>query len=271
MAFRATKGEASAARALQRGEVTLAATSLEQIFQEDWKGKPPPRLVVLLTHALPAALLVAAPHREAINGLADLRGKSVGLPAPGSSPAMILTWLLARSGVEAHQVGLQSLGYSRTAAALADGRLTAGITQPPDTAALLAKGRAGLLLDFSDPAGLSRLLGGPYLHVGLFARQETIRDRGGEIGRLVRAVLDNLRFLTDAEAEAILRALPRRVAGPSQTFLERLNAVRPIYSRNGAATPQGVATVSRLLWAVVPRAEPPPKPEDLLEMRFVTD
>lgn len=266
--FSKTKGEASAAEALRRGQVSLAATSLQQILQEEWKENPP-RLVVLLTQAFPAGLLVAAPHQETIKGLGNLKGKSVGIPAPGSPPALILTWLLRRSGVEAHQVDFQGLGYARTQAAVADGRIYAGITQSADTARLLAKGQAVLLLDFSDPAGLSRLLGGPYLHFGLFAREETIKEKEGEVTRLVQAVVENLRFLADAEPEVILRALPPRVVGVSQTFLDRLTAARQIYSRNGLATSRGVETVSQLLWAVVPRKGRPPKPESLLEMRFI--
>ncbi len=266
--LRATKGEASAAESLRRGQVSLAATSLEQILQEEWKGHPP-RLLVVLTQALPAALLVAAPHQESIKRLADLRGKSVGIPAPGSPPALILTWLLGRSGVEAHQMDLQSLGYGRTAALLAEGRLHAGIIQPPDAARLVAGGQAVPLVDFSDPAGVSRLLGGPYLHFGLFAREETMKENEEEVARVVRAVVENLRFIREAEPQVILQALPSRIVGVPQTFLERLTAARPIYSRNGLATPQGVETVSRVLWAVVPRKERPPKPESLLEMRFV--
>lgn len=266
--LRATKGEASAAAALRRGDANLAATSLEQILQEEWKGHPP-RLLVVLTQALPAALLVAAPYQDSIKRLVDLRGKSVGIPAPGSPPALILPWLLGRSGVGAHQMDLQSLGYSRTAALLAEGRLHAGIIQLPDTVRLVAEGKAVPLVDFSDPAGLSRLLGGPYLHFGLFAREETIKENEAEVARVVQAVVENLRFIREAEPETILQALPSRIVGVSQTFLERFTAGHQIYSRNGLATPQGVETVSRVLWAVVPRKERPPKPESLLEMRFV--
>src|SRR3972149_4384275 len=89
-------------------------------------------------------------------------------------------------------------GGPSTASRISGARAWAGrrraAPRPAAPPPLLAKGRAGPLLDFSAPAGLSRLLGGPYLHVGLFARQETIRDRGGDVGRLVRAVGDNLRF-----------------------------------------------------------------------------
>ena len=268
--LRRTKGEASAAEALRRGQVSLAATSFGEILQEEWKGAPP-RCVVLLTQALPAALLVAAPHQTAIRSLGDLKGKSVGIPAPGSPPALIVTSLLRRSGIEANQVDLRSLGYSRTPTALAEGRLHAGITQPPDTARLLARGQAVMLLDLSDPAGLSRLLGGPYLHFGLFAREETIKEREDEVSRLVRAMAETLRYMAGADGEAIARSLPPRIVGLPQTFLERLAGASSIYSQNGLATAQGVETVSRHLWAVVPRKERPPKPESLLEMRFILD
>jgi hypothetical protein len=84
-------------------------------------------------------------------------------------------------------------------------------------------------------------------------------------------MVETLRYMAGADADEIVRVLPSRVVGLPQTFVERLAGARPIYSRNGLATAQGVETVSRHLWAVVPRKERPPKPETLLEMRFILD
>jgi NitT/TauT family transport system substrate-binding protein len=95
-------------------------------------------VVAQLAGVYPFVLEVAAPIRT----VADLRGKKVGVSAPGSSSDIATRAALKRMGLDPDKdVTILPVGSAaqRTAAMLS-GAIDAGVSQPPDSLAVEAKG-----------------------------------------------------------------------------------------------------------------------------------
>jgi len=132
--LRYTKGEAGAAEALAKGEALLAATTLDAALRHGaFQGKPP-RLVFAFT-AAPLVTLISSPT---IGSIGELSGKTIGIPATGSSDAHVLVGLLARHRVPLSKVKLVSLGDRGVAHAIERGEIRAGLLPEPWASQLLA-------------------------------------------------------------------------------------------------------------------------------------
>ncbi|MBI2460095.1 MAG: ABC transporter substrate-binding protein [Candidatus Rokubacteria bacterium] len=94
--LRRVKGEGSAVAALREGDAEVAATSVDQAVRLGWGRGTPLALVALTALSPPAALLVSARHRETIATVADLRGKRIAIPGPGTSVHHLAIHLLRR-------------------------------------------------------------------------------------------------------------------------------------------------------------------------------
>ena len=84
--------------ALAAGRVDLAATTLDAALRLGHAHGVPPRLIFGLTAAPPVALLVPAGRRGEMLEVADLAGKTIGIPAPGTPEAEALAGMLAARG-----------------------------------------------------------------------------------------------------------------------------------------------------------------------------
>jgi len=265
--LRRVKGEGSAVAALREGDAEVAATSVDQAVRLGWGRGTPLALVALTALSPPAALLVSARHRETIATVADLRGKRIAIPGPGTSVHHLAIHLLRRHRVEPHQAHLVSPGALRAASQLAAGELEAAITLEPWTGRLLRQGHASLLLDLRDPEVARQALGGAFYEAGLFVRKADLEALGDRLIPLTRALVRALAWLRRAPPEAIADRLPARLVGDREEFLAQLAAVRALYPADALATPEGMTSTLSILRGASPLpASVRVRPGDLLAL-----
>jgi NitT/TauT family transport system substrate-binding protein len=239
VSLRTAGGEVRAAESLARGQASLAATSLDAALRHGAVAGRPPRLAFGLTAAPPAVLLVPAVHRDAVKQVEDLAGKRVGVPAPGSPEAWLLSALLHPRGISPVAVSLVSLGERGLAAALETAEVHAGLLADPWASRLLAEGRAVALADFRRPEEAARWLGGPTVHAALFVRPEGAPAEP-ELAAFARALLKAVARARATPAEALLARLPDRAVGLREDFVARLEGAREIYLPGGRVSPEAV-------------------------------
>lgn len=229
------RAEGPAAEALGRGQAELAATSLDAAITLGHSGGVPPRIVFGLTAAPPVALLVPRGRQEAIQGLADLVGKTIGVTAPGTAAQLALISLLGAGGIRPHQVKTKSFGERGLAAALVSGEVAAGMVGDPDATRLVESGEATVLVDLRRPSEAARWLKAPTVNAAVFIRADTALGPD-KVKPLVRALLKAVARLRTAPAEELRAKLPASAIGFPEDFEARLHGAREIYLQDGMVT-----------------------------------
>jgi ABC-type nitrate/sulfonate/bicarbonate transport system substrate-binding protein len=242
--LRTFPSEAAAAEALAKGQVDLAATSVDAALRLGHVRGTPPRLVLGLTAAPPVALLVASGVRQEVRELAHLAGRTVGIPAPGTPEAEALTWLLERAKIGPPRTTTQSHGERALAAALASGELPAGVLGDPWASRLLQEG-AVALADLRRRDEVKRWLGADVVHAAIFARAG-VTPPAAELGAIRRAVARAIARLREAEPEALAGALQGAVVGLPEDWRARVLGAREIYLADGRVTAEGLETALQL-------------------------
>ena len=101
-------------------------------------------------------------------GVAELAGKTVGIPAPGTPEAEALAGMLAAAGLSMDRVTAVSLGERPLARALAAGEVAAAVIADPWASRLVQDGQAAVLADLRQPGGAERWLGRRGVHAAVF-------------------------------------------------------------------------------------------------------
>lgn len=263
--LKTTRAEVGAAEALGQGQADLAATSLEAMLRFGPRiAAHAPRLVFGLTAAPPVALIVSNQHAGTVRTIKDLRGKRVGLAAPGAPEHTWLIALLVRGGVRPNELDMVSLGSKGLVAAVENGEMEAGLFTEPFASRMIAQGHV-VLADLRTPAGVARALGSPGVGAGVFARADR-RPADPELGAFTRALLAAEALLTTGDPAALAAQLPPGLVGLPEEFQQRVEASRGIYLPEGAVTPQmlleGIAVAKEN--QPLPLSLRIPKPTDFL-------
>ena len=227
------RSEPLAAQALGRGQVSMAATSLDAALQLGHGAGGPPRLVFGLTAAPPVVLLVPAAKKDSIKAVADLVGKTVGIVAPGTPGELALFSLLTREGIGVNRVTIESFGERALVGAVESGAIDAAVLQDPWASRLLDEGKVAALADLRTAAEAARWLGGPTVHAALFVPADA---RPGGLVPLARALLRALARIRAATPEELGATLPPAVVGSPEDFALRLRGIRGLYLPDGEVT-----------------------------------
>ncbi len=102
------------------GDSVLAAVNGEAPFKR-------PMDVSVLFSLYPNVVQFLVPADSDINSVADLKGKKVSVGAPGSGTRVGSTAILAALGIQEGDFKAQSLNYTATTEALANGQIDAGV------------------------------------------------------------------------------------------------------------------------------------------------
>ena len=226
------RAEATAAEALAHGRADLAATSLDAALTIGHVGGAVPKVVFGLAATPAVTLLVQAARKDTPTSLADLVGKSIGVPAPGTPAALLLVSLLDGAGIRMPQVTVKSYGERGLAAALGSGGIAAAIVGDPYATRLIEDGQAVALVDFRKRDAGPRWLGSPTVHAAIFARADT-RLGPAELKPLARALLRALARIQTATPEELRATLTPAAAGFPSDFAARLLGAREIYLPDG--------------------------------------
>lgn len=158
------------------------------------------------------SVLVLPPNAVArIRRVEDLKGKVVGIPAPGSPTYTWVNNYLAKHGVLAADYQTVTITTGAAAmAALESGRIDAACMNGGDHLRYLARNPAGkILVDGSSAAAMEEVLGGQaYAGAGIGARQDWL-DRNPDAARRMAGALQRAHlWMRSHSAEEILARLP---------------------------------------------------------------
>jgi len=265
-----TKHPTEAVAALRGHDVPIAVATLDEAIRGAWARKLPVQVLVAHVRAPAVALLVAPAARETVRRVEDLRGKAVGIPGPGSTGHLLLAQLLRQARLRPWEVDSRSVGTTGLLARLGSGDLAAAMVEEPWAGRLLAADRAGLLVDFRQPAEVERVLGGPFYEVvsvvvGPPTEEETkAAKEAAKAGKKLppprqepppeaalvayaRAVARVQAWLAGTPPETVAERLPAALVGDRARFVARLTPLQAAYAGTGEATREGLEATIRVL------------------------
>jgi len=155
-------------------------------------------------------LVVRKTEAAKIKSVADLKGKKIGISAPGSATHNFVAALMERAGVRWKDASFISIGtgLSAVAAMRTGGELDAAVNLDPAINALIAGGVADVLVDARTEKGTVAAFGGAYLADCLYVKTEFLKTNPNTSQALANAIVHAMQWLKTASIDDIIKSLP---------------------------------------------------------------
>jgi NitT/TauT family transport system substrate-binding protein len=220
-------------------EHTINLQSKNQMFQAFvLQGRAPQIAVGVSTRAVPT-----------YRSVTDLRGKKIGVSAPGSSTNMVANLVLSRGGVKANEVSFIGVGTSAGAlAAMRSGQIDAMSNTDPVMTMLEQKGEVKIISDTRTLRGTQEVFGGPMPAGCLYAPLDFVQKHPNTCQALANAIVHGLKWLQTAGPSDIIKTVPESyLLGDRALYLASFNKVREAIALDGLIPEEGAKTALRAL------------------------
>ena len=220
-------------------EHTINLQSKNQFFQA----------FVLQGRAPAIAIGVSTKTLAGYKTVADLRGKKIGVTAPGSSTNMVSNLVLSRFGLKADEVSYIGVGTSAGALlAVRSGQIDAISNIDPVMTMLEQKGDVRIITDTRTLKGTMDVFGGPMPAGCLYAPTEYLLKNPNTAQALANAMVRALKWLQTAGPGDIIKTVPQSyLLGDRGLYLAAFNKVREAIAVDGLIPEDGTKTAVKAL------------------------
>src|SRR3954467_549907 len=193
---------ASGTAALQNligGNADVVEGSFEHTLRMQTKGQH--LMCIAVFGRYPANVLVVRKSQaDKIKTVADLKGKKIGISAPGSSTHNFVAGLMQRAGANYKEASFISVGtgLSAVAAMRSGSELDAVVNLDPAINALVDAGEAVVLADSRTEEGTFAAFGGPYLADCLYAKIDFVKQNPNTAQAIANAIVHAMQWLKTA-------------------------------------------------------------------------
>ena len=246
-------GGARAMQALLGGSADLVCGYYEHTIQLAAKGA---KLTAFVLQAQNSGLALGIRKELAgeIKTLADLKGRKIGVSAPGSATHLFAMQLLVKAGLKPTDAAAIGVGTAATAqSAFERGDIDALSLFDPIINELERKGAIVLLADARDTPGTQAVFGGPYASGCLYADTAWMSKNEAAVRGCAAAIMEAVNFLRTAAPEAAIGALAAGMcAVGAEVCQTAFTRNRDAYQHQGRITPAMAETVKRMLTSFDP-------------------
>ncbi|MDB5928664.1 MAG: putative signal peptide protein [Polaromonas sp.] len=213
--------------------------SMRQMFQA----------FVLQGRAPQIAFGVSTKNLPNYKSIAELRGKKIGVSAPGSLTSMMAGLVLSRGGLNAADVSFVGVGTAGGAlAALRSGQIDALSNTDPTMTMLEQKGEVRIISDTRTLKGTTEVFGGPMPAACLYAPMDYIRKNPNTCQALTNAIVHGLKWLQTAGPSDIIKTVPESyLLGDRGLYIAAFTKVRESISLDGLFPEEGPRTALKAL------------------------
>jgi NitT/TauT family transport system substrate-binding protein len=250
-------GGAKALQALVGGSADVVSGAYEHTINMQSKNQFI-RSFVLMGRAPQIAMGVSTKAMPNYQTLADLRGKKIGVSAPGSSTNMVANLVLSRAGVKASEVSWVGVGTAAGAlAALRSGQIDAMSNTDPVMTMLEQKGDVKIISDTRTLKGTVDVFGGPMPAACFYTHSEFVQKNPNTCQALANAIVHGLKWLQTAGPSDIIKTVPEGyLLGDRALYLASFNKVREAIALDGILPDDGARTALRALASFEPSVHP---------------
>ena len=250
-------GGAKALQALVGGSADVVSGAFEHTINMQSRNQFI-EAFVLQGRAPQIALGVSTKNIPHYKSLADLKGKKIGVSAPGSSTNMVANLVLSRAGIKASDVSYVGVGTAAGAlAALRSGQIDAMSNTDPVMTMLEQKGDVKIISDTRTLKGTLEVFGGPMPAACLYAPTEFVQKNPNTCQALANAIVHGLKWLQTAGPSDIIKTVPEGyLLGDRALYLASFNKVREAIALDGLIPEEGARTALKALASFEPSVKP---------------
>ena len=181
--------------------------------------------------------------------LSDLRGKKIGVTAPGTPSHMVASHIVFRAGLAQSDVSYVSVGSSAGAmAALRSGQIDALCNGDPVMTSLTQRGEVQIAVDVRTVQGTADIFGGPLPTACVSASLDFVLKHPQTIQAMTNAIVRALRWLQTCGPSDLLKVVPESyLLGDRSLYLNAFNQMREAISRDGVMPEEGPRTALKAL------------------------
>ncbi|MBI1397292.1 MAG: transporter substrate-binding domain-containing protein [Betaproteobacteria bacterium] len=232
-------GGSKALQALVGGSADVTSGGYEHTIQMAAKGQ---RLeaFVLQGYASMAVGLVKGRFAH-YAGPQDLRGRRVGVTAPGSSTHMMVNHLLASANLAPEDVSVIGVGTGASAInAVRSGQIDVLSSIEPVIVMLERSGDLRVVHETYTEAGARAVFGGALPSACLYAKRSFVESNPRTVQALTNAMVRALRWLRRSSVEEVMAVVPPQyMLGDRDAYRAALTRLKPVYSADGRIPPDG--------------------------------
>ena len=229
-------------------EHTINLQSKNQMFQA----------FVLQGRAPQIAFGVSVKNMPNYKTIADLRGKKIGVSAPGSSTNMLANLVLSLGGLRSSDVSFIGVGQAASAlAALRSGQIDAISNTDPVMTMLEQKGDVKIISDTRTLKGTLEVFGGNMPAACLYAPAEFVEKNPNTCQAMTNAIVRGLKWLQTSGPGDIIKTVPQSyLLGDRALYLASFNKIRESISLDGIIAEDGPRTALKALASFDPAIKP---------------
>lgn len=248
------QGGSKSLQAVVGGSADVVSGAFEHTISMQTRGQRM-RAFVLQGRAPQVVFAVNNKTMPGYKTLSDLKGKKIGVTAPGSSSQVLANFVLARAGIKPSDVSFVGVGASSAAvAAIRSGQIDAFTNLDPVIAQLQQDNLLKIVADTRVIEESDATFGGPMIAGCLYAPEKFIKSRPEDVQALTNAVVRADHWLATASADDIVKTVPESYfMGNKAIYIEGFLKNRPALSRDGMF-PEGAPAISlKALQSVNPK------------------
>lgn len=246
-------GGSQALRAVVGGSADVVSGAFEHTVNMQSKGQRM-RAFVLQGRAPQIVLAVSTKTMPNFKSVAELKGRKIGVTAPGSSTNVMANFVLAKAGLKPTDVSFVGVGATSAAiAAIRQGQIDALSHLDPVITILERSGDIRVITDTRNVAEADRVFGGPMPAACLYAPETYVSRHPNTVQALTTAMVRADRWIQAAGPGDIIKVVPEGFllndrAIYVEAFLKSKGAISP----DGMIPDKGPETALRALASVDP-------------------
>ncbi len=244
-------GGSRALQAVVGGSADVVSGAFEHTLNMQAKGQPM-RAFVLQGRAPQIVLAVSTKTMPNFKSVADLKGKKIGVTAPGSSTNIMANFVLGKAGIKPADVSFVGVGASSGAvAAMRSGQIDAISNLDPVITILQREGDIKIISDTRDPAESEKVFGGPMPAACLYAPVSFVEKNPNTAQALASAIVRANKWIQRAGASEVIKVVPESfLLGDRAVYIDAFLKAKAALSPDGVFPDAGSATALRALVSV---------------------
>ena len=244
-------GGARALQAVVGGSADVVSGAFEHTVNMQSKGQYL-RAFVLQGRAPQIVLGVNPKTMPNYKTVADLKGKKIGVSAPGSSTNVMVNFILAKAGLKPSDVSIIGVGTAQGAvAAMRAGQIDALSNLDPVITLLTRSGDLKIVSDTRIVAEADKVFGGPMPAACLYAPQAFIDKNPATVQALTNAIVRADKWIQGAGPKDIIETVPESfLLGDRAVYIDAFLAAKGALSADGLFPEKGPETALRALASI---------------------
>jgi NitT/TauT family transport system substrate-binding protein len=246
-------GGSRALQALIGGSADVVSGAFEHTINMQVKGQRL-RAFALQGRAPQIVLGVNPKTMPNFKSVVELKGKKLGVTAPGSSTNVLANFVLAKAGLKPGDVAIIGVGAgSGAVAAMRAGQIDAISNLDPVITLLVRSGDLKIVSDTRVVAEADKVFGGPMPAGCMYAPQTFIDKHPATAQAIANAIVRADKWIQQAGAGDIIRAVPESyLLGDRAVYVDAFLAAKGALSVDGMFPEAGPETARRALASIDP-------------------